>query len=425
MNFIVKPSQLRGSIQIPGSKSHTIRGVLIASLAAGESRLQAPLESADTQAAVSVYTQLGAQFSLTPKEWRIQGIDGLPKVPDVPLNVLNSGTTLRVAMGSCALLPQYAGTIQISGDPQIQRRPCGPLIQALNQLGAEVTAERSNDCAPFRIRGRLNGGKVTIEAKSSQYLTSLLLACPLAPKDTEIQVSLLHEKPYVQMTLNWLRQQGIKLEQDGWSRFFIPGGQQFQPVNQPIPADFSTAAFLLVAGAMGENDILCRGLDLSDSQSDRAILDFLREMGAEITITNEGIRVSPHRLEGIEADLNDCPDLLPVMAILGTRATGETRLVNVPQARIKETDRIAVMCREIQHLGGDAEELEDGLIIRHSRLRSGTVNGHHDHRVVMALTILGTQIKDGLRISTAEAVGVTFPDFPVIMRRLGADLIED
>lgn len=420
MEFLVNASRLQGEVDVPGSKSHTIRGVLMASLADGESVLDAPLASKDTEAAVGVYRALGAEFDLGETQWRIRGVGRSPRLPSAPLDVMNSGTTMNVALGTCALLPD--GEVILSGDAQIQRRPSGTLAAALNDLGAHVVSERANDCPPFRVRGRIRGGHTSMQCRSSQYLTSLLLACPLADGISEIDVPLLMERPYVEMTLDWLAFMGVELERDGLEHFRIPGGQTFKPFRRRIPADFSTATFFLVAGALGQNAVTCRGLDLADSQSDKAVVHFLRAMGADIRIDGDAITVRPKALFGMELDMNDCPDALPMMAVCGCFASGETRLVNVAHARIKETDRIAVMCQELRKLGADIAELPDGLVIRQSALRGAAVDGHHDHRVVMSLAVAGTQIPGTTRIAGAEAAAVTVPEFVSIMHSLGADL---
>ncbi len=421
MQFVSQHSRLRGTVHIPGSKSHTIRAVLLASLADGESVLDAPLASQDTEAAVRVYRQLGATFELGDEQWRIRGVGVDFRAPKDELDVGNSGTTLLVALGTCTLLAE--GSVVLTGDHQIRRRPGGPLVQAFNQLGAEVRDVLGNGCAPFQVSGRLRGGHATLAAPTSQYVTSLLLACPLADGDSVIDVTLLHERPYVQMTLDWLALQGITVHHDGLMHYEIPGGQRFSPFQRRIPADFSTATFFLVAGALGDNAITCRGLDIGDSQSDKKVIDFLREMGAEIHIDGTDIAVSaPHGLTGADLDLNDCPDALPMMAVAGCFAKGCTRLLNVPQARIKETDRIAVMCGELRKLGATIDELPDGLVIRESRLRAASVNGHDDHRVVMSLALAGTQVAGETRVATAQAAAVTYPGFADTVRLLGGNL---
>jgi len=418
MQLRVRRGALRGSVEIPGSKSHTIRAVAIASLAEGESRIRQPLESADARAAFRAYRGFGVEIAEEDGVWHVQGSGGRITPPDNVIDVANSGTTMRVALGSAALLRE--GLAVLTGDGQVRSRPCGPLVQSLNDLGATVRATRGSGCPPLVVEGRLRGGETSIEAVTSQYLSSLLINCPLADADTHIRVPLLNEKPYVGITLDWLARQGIQLDHAAdLSEFHIPGGQCYAPVDRRIPGDFSSATFFLAAGALPGNEVLCRGLDLEDTQGDKAVVDYLREMGAAVSVEEDGIRVRAAALRGAEIDLNATPDALPMMAVLGCFAEGETRLVNVPQARLKETDRIAVMCAELRKLGADAEELADGLVIRESQLRSATVEGHDDHRVVMALAIAGSQLDGETVIAGSEAVAITYPGFADVLVGLG------
>lgn len=423
MKLICEKSELRGQAAIPGSKSHTIRAVAIASLAFGDSRISRPLDSADARAAVDAYRALGASIEMAPGEWQVQGIAGEPKSPADVIGVGNSGTTMRMALGTCALLPQ--GSAVLTGDEQVRRRPCGPLADSLTDLGARVWSTRRNGCPPFVAEGRLTGGVTSIEAVTSQYLSSLLLNAPLAESESVIQVPLLNERPYVDMTLDWVRRQGIEADVEMETRkhplrFIVPGGQQYHPVNRAIPADWSTATFFVAAGALAGNEILLNGLDPHDTQGDRAVLDYVRAMGAKVAVNEEGIRVSAGTLKGCEIDLNATPDALPMMAVLGCFAEGTTRLVNVPQARLKETDRITVMREELTKLGAHIEELEDGLVVHESALKGAPLEGHGDHRVVMALAIGATGIPGRTSINGYEAAGVTFPGFVDTLDSLGA-----
>jgi len=420
MQLVCRKSRLKGSVQIPASKSHTIRAVAIASLAAGRSRIEAPLVSADTLAAVEAYRALGAQIDMVEGLWRVRGTGGKLIAPENVIDVGNSGTTLRVAVGSAALLTE--GMAVFTGDEQIRRRPIGPLAESLNDLGARVRSTRGTGCAPVVVGGRLRGGRTSIKAVTSQYLSSLLLCCPLADGTSEIEVPLLNEQPYVQMTLDWLRRCGIELERDDMRWFRVPGGQQYRAFDIRVPADFSSATFFFGAGVIGENEIILRGLDLADAQGDKAVVDYLRRMGARIDIEADGLRVRPGDLVGCEIDLNATPDALPMMAVVGCFARGTTRLVNVPQARLKETDRIAVMREELAKMGARITELPDGLAIEQSDLHAAEVDGHHDHRVVMALAVAGCAIDGETRVRTAEAVEVTFPTFVECMRDLGAEI---
>ncbi|HPU96353.1 MAG TPA: 3-phosphoshikimate 1-carboxyvinyltransferase [Candidatus Hydrogenedentes bacterium] len=410
MKVKIYPSRLSGTVRIPGSKSHTIRAVTIASLADGNSEIHHPLVSLDALSARETYRAFGAEIDADDSCWRIRGFGGIPRVPDNCIDVGNSGTTMNMALGTASLLRQ--GMAVLTGDEQVRRRPNGPLAEALNALGAEVVSTRGTGTPPFAVRGRLRGGHTTIEVKNSQYVSSLLIHAPLADQPTTLHVPVLFEKPYVAMTLDWLRRQGIQLEHDdALEHFRIPGGQRYQPVNRAIPGDFSTATFFLAAGALPGNRMRCLGLNMNDTQGDKAVVDYLRAMGADITVESDAVITGGVRLEGHEFDLNATPDALPMMAALACHASGETRLVNVAQARLKETDRIQVMREELSRLGADISEREDGLIIRESALRGGTVFSHGDHRVAMALAVAATAAEGPVTIDGMEAVSVTYPEF--------------
>lgn len=421
MIFVCRKSQLRGSVTIPGSKSHTIRAVAIASLASGTSRIEAPLDSGDARSAVGAFTALGAKIECQREVWTIEGTGGEVRAPEDVVDVGNSGTTVNIAMGSAALVRK--GFTVFTGDHQIRRRPSGSLLASLNDLGAWAESTRGNGCPPLVIRGRLKGGTTIIECKSSQYLTSLLINCPLADGDTIIKVPVLEEKPYVEMTLDWLARQGIKLDRTGLSEFRIPGKQSYKPFTRRIPADFSSATFFLCAGVLGDNNVVVRGLDLTDPQGDKAVIDYLKQMGARIEVLPDGgIRVRPGKLTGCSIDMNATPDALPMMAVVACFATGKTTLGNVAHARIKETDRIATMREELTKLGAKVTELPDGLVIEGAKLTGAEVDGHHDHRIAMAMAIAGCSIPGTTTVRTAESATITFPTFTDGMRNLGAEI---
>lgn len=417
MNLVCERSVLHGSVEIPGSKSHTIRAVAIASLAHGESLIHQPLDSQDARSSVAAYRALGAEIETEPGLWQVQGFGGEPKPPADVIDVANSGTTLNIALGSCALL--RSGVAVLTGDEQIRRRPSGALAAALNDLGASIRSTRGNGCAPFVVEGTMRGGATEIEAVSSQFVTSLLINAPLADGDSHIRVPLLNEQPYVEMTLDWLASQGVLVSHEHLREFRVSGGQSYRAFDRRIPGDFSSATFFLAAGALGQNDVKCLGLDMNDTQGDKAVVEYLRQMGAEIGEGPGGIRVRGTGLKGCEIDLNDTPDALPMMAVCACFASGATQLVNVPQARIKETDRIAVMCAELRRLGAKVEELPDGLVIEQSELHGADVDGHGDHRVIMSLAIAGSLIPGRTVIHGCEAVSVTFPSFAEALRGLG------
>jgi len=421
MNLHVQKSTLNGSVAIPGSKSHTIRAVAIASLAEGTSHIEGALQSSDAQSAIEAYSALGATINASGTSWTVEGTGGDLKASQETIDVKNSGTTIRIAMGSCALMRE--GAVTLTGDEQIQGRPAGPLARSLNDLGATVTDLKETGCPPFSVQGRIRGGETSIEAKTSQYLSSLLMCTPLADQDTVIKVPLLNEAPYVGITLNWLDRQGIKVDfKEDYSEFIVPGRQSYAPVNRRIPADFSSATFFLAAGALPGNSVVSIGLDMNDTQGDKEVVRYLETMGATISVEDDRITVTSSALKGCELDMNATPDALPMMAVLACFAEGETRLVNVPQARMKETDRIAVMHEELTKLGADIEELPDGLIIRESKLRGADVEGHGDHRVIMSLAIAGSAIEGDTIIHGSDAMAVTYPGFADDLGSLGGNL---
>jgi len=423
MKLHVEPSILSGGVTIPGSKSHTIRGLILGMLAPGTSVLQGPLDSSDTRSCIGACRAMGAQIEcLDADTWQIHGTGGRPLSPGAPIDVGNSGTTLYLAMTAGALAD---GEIEFTGDEQIRRRSAAPLLDALAQLGARAYSRAGNGCAPLIVGGGLRGGHVSIECPTSQYLSSLLIGCPLAEADTIIDVPLLHERPYVRMTMGWLRELGIQFDaREDLSRVEVPGGQQYPAFQRAVPADFSSATFFLVAAAVTGSRLFLRGLDMQDTQGDKAVVGMLEQMGCTVTIEPDGLWIEgPRELKGCTFDLNATPDALPAMAVAGSLATGETRLLNVPQARIKETDRIEATACELRKLGADVEELPDGLVLHGGRLRGAEVDGRDDHRLVMALAVAGLVAEGATVVDTAEAVAITFPQFVDLMQQTGASIL--
>ena len=419
MQLVSQPASIAGSVRIPASKSHMVRALFIATLANGTSTLRNPLSSGDTNACRATCAALGATIRDAETAWIVTGTGGALATPKGMIDVGNSGTTLYVAL-SVAALADHA--ISFTGDYQIQRRSAQPLLTSLRQLGASAVSLSDNGCAPIRISGPLRGGATSIECPTSQYLSSLLLACPLGRGTSEIAVPLLNEQPYVEMTLDWLARQDIVVEHAGMAHFVVQGCQKYKPFDRDIPADFSSATFFLVAAAITGGDVTLKGLDMRDTQGDKAVVGMLGQMGAKIESGDDFVRVHGGSLKGIDLDLNATPDALPAMAVAGCFASGTTRIHNVAQARIKETDRIAVMTRELRALGADIEEQPDGLIVRESALNGGTVHGHDDHRIVMAMVVAGLRAKGPIVVDSAEAMRVTFPSFAALMQSLGASV---
>ncbi len=409
---------LKGEITIPGSKSHTIRALIIATLAEGESILRQPLDSADTRSCIDVCRALGAEIETENGEedlWRVQGTGGALTTPSDEIDVGNSGTSLYIGAGTAALADS---SIRFTGDAQIRSRPVQPLLEALKDLGAETESKKKNGCAPFSVKGPLKGGFTSIECPTSQYLSSLLLSAPLASGDSEITVPLLHEKPYVEMTLDWLDRQKIDYMNHDFRVFTVRGNQHYSSFDESIPGDFSTATFFMCAAAITGSSITLHNLDMKDPQGDKEVADILASMGCSVKKNDHRLTIQGKPMNGRKIDMNAIPDALPAMAVTACYAEGTTELVNVPQARLKETDRIAVMCRELKKCGADIEERPDGLVIRHSPLKGGNVESHGDHRVAMSMAVGALSAKRPIAIENAEAVAVTVPEFFPLLTKL-------
>ncbi|PYG86671.1 3-phosphoshikimate 1-carboxyvinyltransferase [Ruminiclostridium sufflavum DSM 19573] len=417
-------SDVNGMISIPGSKSHTIRALFFAALADGKSEIRNPLVSSDSNSAVNLCKAFGASYDWDNNCYIAKGVGGNPGIPEDVIDVGNSGTSLRLGMMTAALVQ---GCTVFTGDYQIRKRQIGPLVQAINSLGGQAFTTRANDSAPVVVKGRASGGFTRLDAVTSQYLSSILINAPLLEKDTHIEVIRLNEVPYVEITLWWMDKFGIKYSHNNMKEFYIPGQQQYSPFKCAIPGDFSSATFFMVLSAISGQELKLTNLDMSDPQGDKKVLSVLEDMGAKVTYHKDEIIVKGEKLQGREIDMNAIPDALPAMAVAACFAEGETRLLNVPQARLKETDRISVMCSELTKMGADIEELPDGLIIRESKLKGCRVNGHDDHRIVMSLAIAGLNSPGETIIDTAEAMNITFPGFVDCIRDCGGriELLED
>jgi 3-phosphoshikimate 1-carboxyvinyltransferase len=352
----------------------------------------------------------------------VKGFGGRPRPPEDIVDVANSGTTMNFAIGMASLAQ---GATVLTGDRQIKRRPVGPLIDALNALGADVFSTKNDGNPPVVVRNKIEaakGGFCRMDAPVSQYLSSLLIHAPLFEKDTEIEMIRLLEVPYVEMTLWWLDKLGIRYENDNFKRFRIYGGQSYASFDETIPGDFSSATFFAVLAAASGAEIFMKNLNMSDVQGDKEVLRLLEGMGAKVVVASDGVSVVGGKLLGTRMDLNAMPDAICAMAVAGCFAEGETRIENVPQARLKETDRIAVMTTELKKMGADIEERDDGLVIRKSPLCGAEVEGHDDHRVVMSLAVAGLLSEGVTTVGSAEAVGVTFPEFPKLVEECGGDI---
>ena len=422
MKLIVNPSKITGTAEVPGSKSHTIRGVLASILSDGESILHSPLESADTRSALGAAEKLGAKFFIDNNgSWHIQGIGSQTPQISTPIDLGNSGTSLRLLSAAASI---FDTPITFDGDNSLRTRTMDSLLNALEMLGVKTAS--TNGKAPLTVHGPLRGGKCIVSGVTSQYLSALLFAAPFAPDDTIIDLESLNEKPYVEMTLKWLDFLGIEYSAaKNLLHFEIRGNQKFKSFEKVIPADFSTSLFVLGAALQSGRDggVEIKNLDFSDSQGDKLVFRFFEKAGAEIEY-GETVRIKANqKIRGGKFDLNSTPDSLPIMTAVAAGIKGETfYCLNVPQARIKETDRIDCMTRELRKMGGIIEELPDGMIVTGTQLHgSNELESYDDHRIGMALAVAALNADSPSIINGIECAAVTYPDFIRQFQALGAD----
>lgn len=426
MKFFVNPTrELSGTVRIPGNKSGTARGIILGALAEGESTVTNPLLNLDSFSIIDMMRALGAEIDTSdPLKWKIRGTGGKLQVPKTVLDAGNSGTGYYMLTGIAGLLE---GCAVVSGDYQICYRPAGPLVDALNALGAHAVSTRNNGLAPLVISGKLKGGYAELEGVNSQWLTPLLVAGALAEGDTEIrEVSTMHERPYVDMTIGMMKQAGVEVVNDNYETFRVKGNQTYRATDFVIPGDWGSAGYPMVAAAITGSTATFMNLNDRDYAGERAYADILEKMGCKVEIRNGGkdgvVISSTGELQGIEIDCSGMPDAVPALAVLGCVAKGKTVLTRIKSTRLKETDRAATIRKELEKMGGRFEETEDTMTIYHSDLKGAFIDGHHDHRIVMA-TAVAALVADGPTIiSDSEYAAVSFPEFYDVMRQMGAKI---
>ena len=383
---------LQGKIQVPASKSHSVRVLFAAALKKGDTIIHNLDDNEDTQAALDVIRALGC----TVEGETIHGT-GLPfQVETNEMFTGNSGITTRFLLPLLGLR-HSTHPIRVIPNEQMRARPSQPLVSALNGLGMDIQVDKG----VFNVQGRIRGGHAEISGLSSQYTSALLFALSWLPENSTLKVHNLNEKPYVQLTLDWLVKMGAQITWRADDTFEIEGGKTpALPDEITIPRDWSAASCLLLL-----KNIQLEGLDPSDPQPDKILADWLKQ-----------------DLSGRTLDLNDCPDLVPAVAVLATQIPGGLTLANVPQARIKETDRIHSMAEGLRAMGAAVEELPDGLKIAQTNLKGAKIHGYHDHRTVMAFTVAGLLAEGATEIDTAEAVAKTYPNFFKDLQACGANI---
>ena len=416
MNCKIEKSRISGQIVCPPNKSYTHRAIFMASLAGNNSKINNILLSADTIATIDACRKFGAEIEIQNSSAIIKNpIKISTNVSEI--NAENSGTTIRIAIGIASLFSQE---IILTGDPSLQKRPMQPLLDALSSIGAQCSSV--NGKPPIKIKGKVLGGDISISGNiSSQFISSLLISAPLTEKGMNITIKEnLVSKPYLDATIATMREFGIAVQTIIPYKIYNITPQIYKNTTFTVPIDFSSLALLLSAAVLTGNEVSIKA-NLGDlPQGDEVFMDILEQLGITIIINNDEIKIkSPKKLKGGKFDLSNSPDLLPPLAILSLKSFEPIEIINVKHARLKETDRIAIIARELIKLGIKVQEKEDGLILESSeKIHSAELNSENDHRLFMAFCIAGMYIGE-CTVTDAESVKVSYPNFIEEMTRLG------
>ncbi len=418
MRALVYKSEVKGKVVAPASKSYTIRGLMCAALAGGESEIIDPLSSDDTEASINVLAKVGVAVHQEEGLWRVTG--GSFHEPDSDLFCNESAATLRFMTAICSLVP---GRCRLVSAPSLARRPIEPLIQALRQLGVDCLYP--DEAASVVVRGgSLKGGTTELPGNiSSQFVSALLLIAPLAEEGMKIRLTTpLESHSFVLMTLECLQRFGIAVACSGDLRQFEVLKQAYRPAKYAVEGDWSSASYLLALGALS-GEVEVANLNPASLQGDKVILDLLRDMGASVELNKDSIRVKRSRLKGIKADLSDCIDLLPTMAALAAAADGVSEFTGIERARLKESNRVSAVREGLEGMGIKAVEEGNKLTITGSEPKASVIVTRGDHRIAMAFSLLGSAA--GTIIDDAECVAKTYPGFWDILRGLGSEVKVD
>jgi 3-phosphoshikimate 1-carboxyvinyltransferase len=408
--------EIQGKVAAPPSKSYTLRGLMCAALARGESEIIHPLSSDDTEAATEVLAKIGIMVSRGEKSWWVVGGDFLQ--PETELFCRESAATLRFMTAICSLVP---GECCLKASPSLAVRPVRPLLQALNQLG--VDCHYQPERASIIVRGgKLKGGITELPGNiSSQFVSALLLIAPFAEEGMAIRLTTpLESRPYVLMTLECLETFEIEVNAAKDLRHFEVARQTYRPARYAVEGDWSSASYLLALGALS-GDLEVNNLNPNSLQGDRMLADFLQDMGASVTIKQNSVRVKKSRLKAIKADLTDGIDLLPTMAVLAAVADGVSEFSGIARARLKESDRVAAVKEGLERMGVKVVAEKNRLTIAGAKLHGAMIDSHGDHRIAMAFSLLGTVVGN-TRIEGAECVAKTYPEFWEVLKSIGGEV---
>lgn len=419
MRVSISKSEISGQVIAPSSKSYTIRGLFCAALAKGESEIIHPLGSDDTEASLDVLSKAGVHIHQQKDSWQVSG--GNFHQPETDLFCRDSALTIRFMTAIASIIP---GQCRLTAGHSLGRRPIEPLIQALRQLGVDCHYQAKPACVV--VNGtKLTGGITSLSGDvSSQFVSALLLISPFVSEGMSIRITTpLESQSFVLMTLECLKLFGIEVKTSADLREFKTAGQVYQPAKYMVEGDWTSASYLLALGALG-GEVTVDNLNPESLQGDKCIVGFLKKMGAVVTLDRNSVRVKKSRLKAIKADLTDCIDLLPTMAVLAAAAEGQSQFTGVARARLKESNRISAVREGLEKMRIKVAEEEDGLTITGASPKGAVIDSKNDHRIAMAFSLLGILAGD-TTIEQAECVSKTYPDFWKTLQSIGGEVKTD
>jgi 3-phosphoshikimate 1-carboxyvinyltransferase len=413
MKASISKSEALGKATAPSSKSYTIRGLMCAALAAGKSEIVAPLASDDTAAAINVLKKVGINIRQQKKSWTVEGGDFHAASSD--LYCCDSAATLRFMTALGTIIP---GVCHFTAGPSLSRRPVKVLIDALQILGVKCSSK--DGLPPVTVEGgKFNGGTTSLPGNiSSQFVSALLHIAPMAANGMTIKLTTpLESRPYVMMTMEAMHWFGINTAfNDSLDKFDVLP-QKYKPTKYIVEGDWSSASYLLALGALA-GEVEVNNLDMESLQGDRMLIDFLKEMGASVITGRNSVIVIQSKLKAIKTDLSDCIDLLPTMAVLAAAADGVSEFIGIERARIKESDRVAVVQEGLARMGIYVTAEKNRMTVTGSKPQGALIDSKGDHRIAMAFSLLGT-MSGNMVIDGAECVTKTYPEFWDVFKNLG------
>lgn len=419
MKCKIGKTKIYGSLVCPPNKSYTHRAIFLASLSDGKSTINNMLHSRDTDATLDAIKSFGVHIQETGNSITIKN-SITSGVPASIIDAKNSGTTIRIATAIASLLD---GKTVLSGDDSLKQRPMSPLLNALESLGAKCSS--TNGKPPVTVIGKIKGGEVTVSGNmSSQFITALMIVAPRTENGITINIKGdLVSKPYVDATIESMKRFGCKVETESQYKKYVIAPKMYKPTTFTIPSDFSSLALLLSASVLLGDNLTLEITMGNLVQGDEVIIDFLETLGVVVTLNKNILTIkSPEKLEGGKFDLGNTPDLLPALAILALKTSKPIELFNVKHARYKETDRIAIISRELKKIGVKVIEKDDGMILEApDKIKSADLNSESDHRLFMAFCIAGMYVGE-CTVSNPESVDVSYPNFISDMNNVGGKI---